>query len=55
MQTALGFLVTVVTIQLVPVVAGAAGWPAAVALLGAGPLLGSLAMVRLTPLLPART
>jgi MFS family permease len=55
LQTALGFLLTVVTIQLVPVVAGAVGWPAAVAVLSVGPLLGSVAMVRLTPLLPART
>ncbi len=55
LQTALGFLLTVVTIQLVPVVAEAAGWPLAVAMLGIGPLLGSVAMVRLTPLLPART
>ncbi len=55
LQTALGFLLTVVTIQLVPVVAAEAGWPLAVAVLGAGPLLGALAMVRLTPLLaPAR-
>jgi MFS family permease len=55
LQTALGFLLTVVTIQLVPVVAGGVGWPAAVAMLGAGPLLGALAMVRLTPLLPVRS
>jgi len=55
LQTALGFLLSVVTIQLVPVVASTAGWPLAVAMLGAGPLLGSIAMVRLTPLLPART
>ena len=55
LQTAFGFLLTVVTIQLVPVVAGAVGWPAAVAMLAVGPLLGSVAMVRLTPLLPART
>lgn len=54
LQTALGFLLTVVTIQLVPVVAGAVGWPAAVAMLGIGPLLGSIAMVRLNPLLPSR-
>ncbi|WP_432476175.1 MFS transporter [Nocardioides sp. GXQ0305] len=54
LQTALGFLLTVVTIQLVPVVASAAGWPVAVALLSVGPLLGSIAMVRLTPLLPDR-
>jgi MFS family permease len=55
LQTALGFLLTVVTIQLVPVVAEAAGWPVAVAMLAIGPLLGSVAMARLTPLLPART
>ena len=54
LQTALGFLLTVVTIQLVPVVAGAVGWPLAVAMLGAGPLLGAVAMVRLTPLLSRR-
>ena len=54
LQTALGFLLTVVTIQGVPVVAGALGWPAAVALLSVGPLLGSVAMLRLTPLLPRR-
>ena len=54
LQTALGFLLTVVTIQGVPVVAGALGWPVAVALLSVGPLLGALAMLRLTPLLPAR-
>jgi len=52
LQTALGFLLTVVTIQLVPVVAGAVGWPVAVAMLAVGPLLGSVAMVRLTPHLP---
>ncbi|QBR94444.1 MFS transporter [Nocardioides euryhalodurans] len=54
LQTALGFLLTVVTIQLVPVVAGAVGWPLAVAMLGLGPLLGAVAMVRLTPLLSGR-
>jgi MFS family permease len=54
LQTALGFLLTVVTIQLVPLVAAALGWPAAVAMLSLGPLLGSLAMIRLTPLLPER-
>jgi hypothetical protein len=43
-----------VTIQLVPLVAAALGWPAAVAMLSLGPLLGSLAMIRLTPLLPER-
>jgi hypothetical protein len=50
-QTAIGFLVTVVTIQGVPLVVGAGGWPIAIALLGIGPLLGAIAMVRLSPLL----
>ncbi len=52
-QTALGFLVTIVTIQLVPIIAARQGWPAAVAMLAVGPLLGALAMHRLGPLLPA--
>jgi MFS family permease len=50
-QTAVGFLLTVVTIQGVPLVEQAAGWPTAVALLGIGPLLGAVAMLRLTPVL----
>ncbi|MEO7982138.1 MAG: MFS transporter [Sporichthyaceae bacterium] len=51
LQTAMGFSLTVVTIQLLPVVAHHAGWPIAVALLSVGPLLGAVAMTRLTPLL----
>ena len=51
-QTAVGFLVTVVTIQGVPVVVDAVGWRFAVAMLAAGPLLGAVAMLRLSPLLP---
>src|SRR5262245_40850739 len=50
-QTAIGFLLTVVTIQGVPLVEEAAGWPTAIALLGIGPLLGSIAMLRLSPIL----
>lgn len=50
-QTALGFLLTVVTIQGLPVIASGAGWPAAVSLLAVGPFLGALAMIRLTPIL----
>lgn len=50
-QTALGFLLTVVTIHGVPFVADHAGWRTAVALLGVGPLLGAAAMLRLDPLL----
>lgn len=51
-QTSVGFLVSAVTIQVTPLVAEARGWPFAVASLAAGPLLGALAMLRLTPLLP---
>ncbi len=43
-QTAIGFALTVVTIQLVPVVAGAVGWRWAFWLLVPGPLIGALAM-----------
>jgi MFS family permease len=47
LQTALGFLLTVVTIQLVPVVQQRAGWPSGVMLLAIGPLFGVVAMLRL--------
>jgi MFS family permease len=47
LQTALGFLLTVVTIQLLPVVQGAVGWPAAVMMLAIGPILGVVAMQQL--------
>ncbi|GIF16327.1 MFS transporter [Actinoplanes teichomyceticus] len=43
-QTAIGFALTVVTIQLVPVLAEAAGWRWAFWLLVPGPLVGALAM-----------
>jgi predicted MFS family arabinose efflux permease len=43
-QTATGFLLTVVTIQLVPVVAELIGWQYAFLLLAPGPLLGAVAM-----------
>jgi MFS family permease len=46
-QTAVGFLLTVVTIQATPLVAERAGWPVAVALLGVGPAAGAVAMLRL--------
>jgi MFS family permease len=54
-QTAVGFLITVVTIQGVPLVQEATSWPTAVALLGVGPLLGSVAMLRLSPVLAGTT
>ena len=43
-QTAIGFLVTVITIQFVPIVADAIGWQFALLLLAPGPLLGAVAM-----------
>jgi MFS family permease len=43
-QTAVGFLLTIVTIQLVPLVAGLIGWQYAFLLLAPGPLIGAVAM-----------
>jgi hypothetical protein len=43
-QTAIGFLLTVATIQALPLLAGAVGWRAAVPILALGPLLGAVAM-----------
>ncbi|WP_410595004.1 MFS transporter [Amycolatopsis sp. lyj-23] len=46
-MTAAGFLLSAGTIQLLPLLAGAVGWRAAVPLLSVGPLLGAVAMARL--------
>ena len=43
-QTGIGFLLTVVTIQLVPIVADLIGWHYAFLILAPGPLIGALAM-----------
>jgi MFS family permease len=43
-QTAIGFLLTVVTIQLVPIVADVVGWQYAFLLLAPGPVIGAAAM-----------
>jgi MFS family permease len=43
-QTAIGFLLTVVTIQIVPIIADAVGWRYAFLVLLAGPLMGVAAM-----------
>ena len=43
-QTALGFLLTLVTIQTVPVIADLVGWQYAFLILAPGPLLGAIAM-----------
>ena len=48
LQTCVGFLLTMVTIEALPRVAGAAGWQFASLLLVPGPLLGAWAMHRLT-------
>ena len=44
LQTSLGFLLTMASIQLVPLVAARIGWPIAVALLSAGPAAGITAI-----------
>jgi MFS family permease len=44
LQTSLGFLLTMASIQLVPLVAARIGWPVAMALLAAGPAAGIAAI-----------
>lgn len=46
-QTALGFLLTVATVQLSPVIAETFGWPALLAGLAVGPFFGVIAMLPL--------
>ena len=48
MQTALGFTLTIATVQLTPVLAAAVGWPVTLAVMALGPALGirALRMVR---------
>jgi len=48
LQVSLGFLLTTVTIQLVPLVVRGLGWPWAFAMLAIGPLLGIVSVRRLT-------
>jgi len=47
LQTAVGFLVTTISIQLVPIVADVVGWRWAFAFLAIGPAVGTAAMLRL--------
>jgi MFS family permease len=47
LQTSLGFLLTMVTIQLVPVLVAAVGWPLAFPVLALGPALGIASIARL--------
>ncbi|MFQ5708285.1 MAG: MFS transporter [bacterium] len=47
LQTSLGFLLTMISIRLVPYVQEIAGWGTAFSILGFGPILGIVAMARL--------
>ncbi len=49
-QTALGFALTIVTVQFTPLVAAALGWPVLLAGLALGPAFGIAAMLRLQAL-----
>ena len=46
-QTALGFALTAVTVQIAPVIASMAGWPVLMALLALGPVVGIISMTGL--------
>jgi MFS family permease len=48
-QTAVGFLLTVVTVQVVPIAADLLGWQYAFLLLAPGPVIGAVAMSALHP------
>ncbi|MBX2885859.1 MAG: MFS transporter [Granulosicoccus sp.] len=47
LQTALGFALTILTVQLTPVVASVIGWPLVFTLLALGPLFGIISMLPL--------
>ena len=51
LQTALGFALTILTVQATPFVAAQVGWPGLFALLAGGPVFGVIAMARLRSLL----
>jgi MFS family permease len=55
MQTAVGFLLTLFSIQLVPIFINAQGWSLAFATLALGPAIGVWAMLRLRQLPEARS
>lgn len=46
MQTAVGFTLTVASIQLLPLLAAQVGWTWVMLALAPGPLLGAVAMIR---------
>lgn len=47
LQTALGFTLTIFTVQFTPIAAAAMGWPAIIAIMALGPAYGVWAMLRL--------
>lgn len=47
LQTSMGFLLTLVSIRLLPVVQSAVGWEGAFAFLAIGPVIGTIAMLKL--------
>jgi len=47
LQVSLGFLLTTLTIQMVPIVVAGAGWPWVFTLLAVGPVLGIISIRRL--------
>jgi MFS family permease len=49
-QTCIGFLITTVSIRLIPLLVNAIGWRYAFAVLGIGPMLGIVAMMKLRAL-----
>jgi hypothetical protein len=50
LQTGLGFLLTIGSIRLLPIIQESQGWGLAFAMLAIGPALGTLAMLRLRQL-----
>ena len=46
LQTALGFALTIVTVQATPLLADALGWPVVLALMAVGPVFGIWSMLR---------
>ncbi len=50
LQTALGFTLTIFTVQFAPVFAAFVGWPMVIAAMALGPVFGTIAMLRLKAL-----
>jgi MFS family permease len=48
LQTALGFALTILTVQLTPIIAERYGWPLLFCILALGPIVGIVSMSKLT-------